>query len=248
MVLGKAGAGKTVLALELLIQLLEERRRDPAGPVPVLISAVAVDTRTPFETWLAGHLARRFGLNEADTADLVRRRRILPVLDGLDEMDAEHASERASALVNALNAYMLGRDRAPVVATCRPREYRRLPEALDRATHVELVPMGGHGSAAYLREQLRDEDDLRRCAPVLEALEDDPGGLVAEELATPWRLTLALTVFLNDGDPAALLPGPSADAAAYRNEVNALLLDQYVPAVVRLRDPNGRYPAEKVAS
>ena len=103
-VLGEPGAGKTVLAIELLIRLLERRRRDKTMPVPVLISAAAYDTRLTWEKWLAGHLVLRFAISPAAAARLVRDRRILPLVDGLDEMDhADGEAVRALVLVAALN-------------------------------------------------------------------------------------------------------------------------------------------------
>ena len=52
-VLGEPGAGKTVLALELVLRLLE-CRDEYRGPVPVLVSAAAYDTSCRWEDWLAG--------------------------------------------------------------------------------------------------------------------------------------------------------------------------------------------------
>ena len=53
-ILGEPGAGKTVLAMELLIALLELRQHDADVPVPILVSAAAYDSSQPWE-----HLARR---------------------------------------------------------------------------------------------------------------------------------------------------------------------------------------------
>ena len=153
-ILGEPGAGKTVLAMELLIGLLERRKEDPDIPVPVLVSAAAYNTRHLWEEWLASHLAQRFSMPGETVARLLRDRRILPVMDGLDEMDvaassigSAHASpsptaaanrsttpnrpktvepDRARALVAALNGFMTGRERAAVVATCRQEEYQEL--------------------------------------------------------------------------------------------------------------------------
>ncbi len=206
-VLGEPGSGKTVLAIELLIRLLEYRQHDTTVPVPVLVSAAAYDTQLTWEKWLAGHLAQRFTIGEATAAKLVRDGRILPLVDGIDEMDptAEEAG-RAHVLIAALNASMRGRERAPVVVTCRRAEYRALRRGVDRATHLEMVPLTGVEAVSYLREQFLDQDEEHRWEPVLAALCTDPAGPLAVELATPWRLTLALAAFRDNGDPAELLP------------------------------------------
>jgi hypothetical protein len=127
---GGPGAGKIVLALELLLRLLECRDED-RGPVPVLVSAAAYDGGRHWEDWLAGHLAQRFSMRLRTAARLVRSGQVLPVVDGLDEMDAPGDPQRARALVAELNAWMRGRDRAPVVVTCRREEYQDLARGVD---------------------------------------------------------------------------------------------------------------------
>ena len=250
-VLGEPGAGKTVLALELLIQLLEHRKHYPDIPVPVLISAAAYDTRHEWQEWLAQHLALRFSIGNAVAGRLVRDGRILPVVDGLDEMDpAGGDPERAGALVAAVNASIRGRERAPVVMTCRHREYQVLARGVDRATHIELVPLTGQEAADYLRGQFLSQDEKHRWKPVLAGLDANPGGLLASQLATPWRLTLALAVFRDDGDPAALLPPvpalTSTAAEKYTRRVDRLLLGGYVSSAVRLHELAGRYTLPQV--
>ena len=247
-ILGDPGAGKTVLAIELQVLLLEERERDAAQPIPVLISAAAYDTRRAWQQWLAGHLALRFSIDRAAAARLVAEGRILPVVDGLDEMDSTSGAEQATrvgALVAALNASLQGRQRAPVVVTCRRAEYMALGRGIVRATHVEMVPLDGHEAAAYLRGQFLSEEEERRWAPVLTALDADPAGPVAVRLATPWRLTLALAAFRDAGQPMTLLAGPP-DAAALApgtavTTVDHQLLGQYIANAVRLHDKAGHY-------
>jgi hypothetical protein len=81
--------------MELLIRLLEARQHDTSTPVPVLVNAAAYDTRLGWQDWLARSLARQFGISVGAAARLVRDGKILPVVDGLDEMDPEGKPERA---------------------------------------------------------------------------------------------------------------------------------------------------------
>jgi hypothetical protein len=249
-VLGEPGAGKTVLAMELLIGLLEYREHDTSIPIPVLISAAAYDARLGWEDWLAQHLALRFSLG-ATASTLVRDGRILPVVDGLDEMDPTGGDpERARTLVTALNASMRGRERAPIVVTCRHREYQALVRKVDRATHIEMISLTGPEAADYLCAQFLSQDEQDRWEPVLAGLDADPHGPLAGQLATPWRLTLALAVFRDTGDPADLLPPlPALTSAAteeYTRQVDRLLLGGYVSSAVHLHDPTGRYTVPQV--
>ena len=82
--------------------------------------------------------------------------------------------------------------------------------------------------------------------PVLADLRVNTHGLLASQLSTPWRLTLALTVFRDGGDPAELLPGPMPTpprppADQYALRLDRLLLSRYVSAKVRLHTPPGGY-------
>ena len=250
-ILGDPGAGKTVLAIELQVLLLEERERDKDRPVPVLISAAAYDTRQEWPQWLAGHLALRFSISREAAARLVTEGRILPLVDGLDEMDTVGTgpATRMGTLVAALNASLQGRQRAPAVVTCRRTEYAALERGIDRATHVEMVPLDGDEAAGYLRGQFLDEDEERRWAPVLTALDADPAGPVAARLATPWRLTLALAAYRDAGEPMTLLAAPpdapARDPSPAVTAVDYQLLGQYIANAVRLHDNAGRYqPAD----
>jgi len=250
-ILGDPGAGKTVLALELVIQLLEQRRPDGDVPVPVLVSAAACDTNVPWERWLTQYLARRFSMSTHVMGTLLRDGHILPIVDGLDEMDLPGAPHRANALVSMLNSYIQGRERAAVVVTCRRAEYQTLTRQVDRATHVEMLPLTSYEAATYLSNEFLSEIERNSWEPVLADLRNNPEGLLASQLATPWRLALALAVFRAEGDPAELLPGPAAArsepaAAQYAQRVDALLLGRYIPAKVRLHGQDLGYVPQKV--
>jgi hypothetical protein len=249
-VLGNPGAGKTVLALELQIRLLEYRRHDMGSMIPVYISAAAYDTRISWPEWLAEHLALRFSIRVQVVAKLIRDNRILPIVDGIDEMDRVGEQERARALVEALNSSMQGLERAPLVVTCRSAEYQDLVREIDRATHIQMIPLTGDEAANYLREQFHNQTEQKRWSLVLTDMHAHPSGPLAVQLTTPWRLTLALSAFREVGDPADLLPrilssvGTSADE--YERHVDSLLLGGYVPAAVHLHDSERRYTVPQV--
>ena len=249
-ILGEPGAGKTVLAMELLVGLLERRHHDPSIPVPVLVSAATYDTNQTWEGWLADQLTQQFNMPAEAATGLVRDRQILPVVDGLDEMDVADESERARTLVKALNSFMRGRDRAPVVVTCRQKEYQVFGASVDKATHIEMVPLTGRESAAYLSSQLRGTAEERAWEPVFADLSANPAGALASQLATPWRLKLSLTAFRGGGDPAELLPArprlTGAAAYKYAQHVESLLMDSYVTSALYLHDPARRYSPQQV--
>ena len=119
---GGPGTGKTTLAVQLLLELLPSPGEGPSGPVPVLFSLLSWDpTRQPrVQDWLASQLEQTYpalGAIGADAAaGLAAQARVLPILDGLDEVPPV----RAAAIIAALNTSLSG----GVVLTSRDPQYR----------------------------------------------------------------------------------------------------------------------------
>jgi hypothetical protein len=153
-VLGGPGSGKTVLALELQKQLLELSSENPVDPLPVLVNASSYAPGQTWAKWLARHLAQRYSLSGRAADRLVAGGRILPLIDGVDELDRAGAA----ALVTELNGYLREREldrsakQPSMVITCREEEYQDLAGPLDEATHVEIKPLTTGDVRNYLQE------------------------------------------------------------------------------------------------
>ncbi|MDX3850241.1 NACHT domain-containing protein [Streptomyces sp. AK02-01A] len=194
---GAPGAGKTVLALHLMLLLLTDRA--PRDPVPVRLSLSTFDpNRNKLDDWLADHLIRTYRLRPAAAAALVRARLILPVLDGLDEMDASETpglDSRAAAAVEVMNSYVHGTTKGQLVLTCRSAPYAAL-EGVDKwaedASRIDITPVSLAATETFVAARTRN---LARWAPVLDALRAAPASPLALGLSTPWRLTVALAVY-----------------------------------------------------
>ncbi|MGW6745577.1 NACHT domain-containing protein [Streptomyces sp. NPDC055025] len=194
---GAPGAGKTVLALHLMLLLLTDRT--PGDPVPVRLSLSTFDpNRNKLDDWLADHLTRTYQLRPTAAAALVTDRLILPVLDGLDEMDAGETpgyGSRAAAALKAMNSYLHGTTKGQLVLTCRSTPYVALEgEALgaEDASRIDIAPVSLAATETFVAARTRI---LARWTPVLNALRADPAGPLALGLSTPWRLTVALAVY-----------------------------------------------------
>ncbi|WP_399083110.1 trypsin-like peptidase domain-containing protein [Streptomyces sp. BBFR2] len=245
-VLGEAGAGKSVLTLRFVLDRLAAR--EPGAPVPVLFGLGAWDpSAVPLRDWMSGQLVRdhpflaspaTHGGTLADA--LVDARRILPVLDGFDEL-AEGLRPRALDVLRHTDL--------PLLLTSRPDEYRAAVEAtgvLGRAAVVELCPLTvddyGHYLSRATRPSARDAPDDQGWGPVLRRLRaarPDPGAArLKEVLTTPLMVSLARAVYSDapGRDPAELLDtarftGPAA--------LRAHLIAAFLPAVYD-RVPDGR--------
>ena len=220
-ILGEPGSGKTVLALHLLVQILEERqaeRAQPDGstwPVPVRFSLATFDTSLALTRWMSRQLEERFGLSGTLAEELTDKRRILPILDGLDEMDPDQVPpRRAAAAVDQINAYVYGSKPSPVIVTCRRHRYEQLAqtsETPDLATDVYIEELDAEQVRAYLVAQVRSPADKEAWRAVLSSLDENPKAARAliRALSSPWRLTLALTAYRDGADPKHLLAAAS---------------------------------------
>ncbi|MCK2217108.1 NACHT domain-containing protein [Actinomadura sp. ATCC 31491] len=248
-VAGRAGSGKTVLAIELILELLDGRR--PDDPVPVRISAAGLDPGVPVADLLARHLVTAFGLRAVTARTLVEAERILPVIDGLDEMDDTDRpgyGSRAARALRALEDYEHGRERCSLVVTCRTGQYDALiadRAALRGAARVEMDQVSGDQAWRFIQD-VTDQRDPDRWRPVLDALTTD-GHVLAEALGTPWRLTLAVSVY-EERDPLTgrYVRSPEAltrfaDEAAVREH----LLGLFIPARLAAAGLTGKGRAGK---
>jgi Predicted NTPase (NACHT family) len=233
-VIGKAEAGKTSLAVILVRDLLAHWRADE--PVPVMFSLSGWDpTKQHLDTWISERLRDlhpwladegRFGRNTVKQLVRDRDRGVLPILDGLDELPKELRHQAIAALNEAI-----GQERQ-LVLTCRSTEYQEAIMAagipLARAAVVEIEAVSAAQASLYL--PLGQYDGTRRWAPVVAHLKAHPDGGLAEALSTPLMVYLARTAYAKD-DPLALTK------LGDRSAVERHLLKSYVPAIYRPRLP-----------
>ena len=105
---GGPGTGKTTLAVQLLLALLPPPDTAPSEPVPVLFSLIGWDptTQPRLQDWLTAQLDQTYpalhAIAPGAPAALVTRSRVLPILDGLDEI----ADTRRPTVIAALNAIL----------------------------------------------------------------------------------------------------------------------------------------------
>jgi hypothetical protein len=149
---------------------------------------------------------------------LVQGERILPILDGLDEIAA---ADRPAAIAGL---HSLGP--APLVLTSRTDEYIEViaDGVLPAAAVVEVVPVDPSAAADYLTRS--GTADNRRWKPVVAALNTSTPNPCQEALRNPLMLSLARTVYRSPtSDPAELTAYSTA------GDVEARLLDALVPSV-----------------
>ncbi|MBM9624237.1 NACHT domain-containing protein [Streptomyces zhihengii] len=241
---GERGSGKTLLAYELVHRSLARKQHD--GPVPIPVDLSGWDTGVLFADWFSARLGREYlGGSETRARDLLAAGRVMPVLDGLDEMDdAEGTRPRAVAALSQLNRFA-----GPLVLTCRSDEYAGLSRAGRRLLDCATVRIDSVGPAEGWRFLVERTVDRARLAE----LEDDlcaVGTATGAVLSSPWMLTLASLASQTEAGAAKLLSfigAPASDGRA-QEELRAALLEGLIPSLCE-PDPADRrrpYRAEAV--
>ncbi|MBO3675819.1 NACHT domain-containing NTPase [Streptomyces sp. NEAU-YJ-81] len=260
-VLGPAGTGKSVLMVRLALDRLE--RRAPGERIPVILPLASwrPQAQPDLWEWAAELLGTRYASLATGTAsardiarELLRTGRLLPILDGFDELPA---AVRPQAL-RTLNGTL---DRAAqIVLTSREGEYREAAgeaRVLTGAAAVSVRPLTLADLTAYLSRTAAPSPSVggrphhSSWRQVLDPRTTDPARAararaLGEALATPLMVSLARKAYSDTGrNPAELLdPSRFPDSAA----IEAHLLDQFVPATydasLAAASPGRRWDAE----
>jgi hypothetical protein len=99
LILGEPGAGKTTLLLELARALLIRAEQDTTFPIPVVFNLSSwAQKRVFLADWLVEELSIRYEVPRKVGRAWVEQERILPLLDGLDEVQQEARSACAAAI------------------------------------------------------------------------------------------------------------------------------------------------------
>lgn len=171
LVLGRNGAGKTISLLELCQSLLREARRDPESPIPVVLNLGSWRWHDlSFATWMKREIRRKYAIGKKRAEELVDGEQVLPLLDGLDEVDPD----ARSACVDRVTSFLASREYPKVAVCCQGRAYDELPERLHLGGAVALQSLTREQIAARLtaagpdlaalREAVEADEELRKLA------------------------------------------------------------------------------------
>jgi hypothetical protein len=246
-VLGEPGAGKTIMLVRLVLDLLD--RRNPGGPVPILVSLASWNpVEQDLRSWLVGRLAIDHpglaepapdGTGVSCGRALLEAGLIMAVLDGLDEIPDSQRGPAIARINDALlpgQRLVLAARTAPYLAAVRPAG--GVEVRLTGATAIELRPLEAAVVARYLRDSAGGPVGGARWDPVLATFTASDPPPVARALATPLMATLARMIYNpRPGEHPSVVPQPVdlLDPARFPvpEHVKHHLFDALIPAVYR---------------
>ena len=119
LILGEPGAGKSTLLIELALHLIAQSERDEKQPLPVWFPLSSWATNhPPLQDWLVEQFARLYKISPEWSRHWIEAGMILPLLDGLDEME----ESMRPACIAAINTYHREHP-CPLVVCSRTAEY-----------------------------------------------------------------------------------------------------------------------------
>jgi DNA polymerase III delta prime subunit len=227
MILGPPGSGKTTLLLTLARDLLDRAERDSSHPIPVVfnLSSWAAGSHS-LADWLVEELAGTYDVPRRLGQAWIEREQVMPLLDGLDEVAAEHRK----ACVEAINAFREQHGLVPMVVCSRTAEFAALAVKLRLLGAVEIQPLTRSQVNAYLTQAGKS------LAGVRAALRQDP--TLWEFLSSPLELSVMALAYRGRSSAAVRAHGTPEQR---RHE----LLDAYVTMMLARRGQGAEFPSDK---
>jgi eukaryotic-like serine/threonine-protein kinase len=163
LILGEPGSGKTTTLLQLARDLIAEVDSAFTQPVPVILNlSTWTNKQQPLDEWLVAELNSKYRLPKKDGQRWLRERRILPLLDGLDEVRAENRA----ACVEKLNQLVTDYGLRGMVVCSRIKDYTDLNVRLAFYRAIYIQPLSPEQVDEYLE---RAGDKLASLRATLQA-------------------------------------------------------------------------------
>ncbi|NUN65952.1 NACHT domain-containing protein [Pseudanabaena biceps] len=163
LILGKPGAGKTTTYLELANELLDIAESDLKQPIPILCNLSSwKDSKQSIADWVMAEAKSKYGVRVEVAQNLLKRKQLLPMLDGLDELEPH----RQEPCILAINQWMESEHRPRFLVVCsRSEEYDSYSVKFKLNAAIYLQPLSDEQLSKYFKspelwQKLRQDSEL----------------------------------------------------------------------------------------
>ncbi|HEY9297098.1 MAG TPA: NACHT domain-containing protein, partial [Phormidium sp.] len=148
LMLGSQGAGKTTMLLELAQELVEIAQANFEQPVPVILNLGSwKNSKESIPDWLIAQIKSKYDISLNSVKLLVNNQLILPLLDGLDELDLG----QQELCQRAINQWLSSETRPKNMAVCtRLEDYKKCKTKLGLHGATFLHPLHQQQIQKYL--------------------------------------------------------------------------------------------------
>ncbi|WP_261199321.1 S26 family signal peptidase [Laspinema olomoucense] len=176
LILGEPGSGKTTELLKLAQALGEAAaaEKNPKDPIP-LIFELSTWRGEMMLDWMVGEIVAQYRLNPKLCREWLKGDRIVPLLDGLDELGEERAKEAIRA-IDVLQEDYQNQQKALVIC-CRVKDYESITDDNKRRIRlkgvesaVRLEKLAGDQIEGYLKQRKAEHiwDELQSNSGLME--------------------------------------------------------------------------------
>ncbi|MFC3996499.1 NACHT domain-containing protein [Nocardiopsis sediminis] len=230
---GIPGIGKSTLATRIVLTALHSKDAGTDRPllIPMNASTWNINSRESLEDWIVRQLndehvnlrssPEKYGPNPAD--QIVKKRGVIPVIDGLDELSDLHRY-RALKILSGIPEF-------PFVLMLRPEKFddsiRRIGDGVTNAVVMHASPLG-HQEIVRSVRIIQPPPSIRNPGwdPFIEELETNPSGILSSSLDTPFKIWLLRENYGGNRNPAGLLKFSSEQEIAdhlYANILHSMM-------------------------
>lgn len=156
LILGEPGSGKTTELLGLAQTLCKRAQENPQAPIPMIFelsdwrpSQQPIEAAT-LNRWMVEQLQLKYGLDPQLSQDWLHRNRLLPLLDGLDEL--QNFTAEAIRAINSMQEDQKEQHLKLIVCS-RFQDYQDCQESLSLRTMIELKPLENKAIQDYLEHR-----------------------------------------------------------------------------------------------
>lgn len=148
LIVGEPGAGKTILALQVLKAILEENLKSVPSQIPVVLHLSSWQPAASFEDFFISELRKRYRVSKQVAQKLIEEDKFVFFLEGFDEIREKYRS----TFIKRINQYGEQESTAGIIITSRRAEYETTGEVLQFDLAVSLSPLGKAQVTNYLEQ------------------------------------------------------------------------------------------------